>query len=320
MTVMFDVCDKQRFAKQSPVMAGKTPPNEHQYARFMAPQGKKPPRRVAVIRGQDKSRFTDFYHLVLTLPWSLFMLMLALVFGAVNAIFALAYVAQPHSILHARPGNFWDAFIFSAQTIGSINYSVMAPQTPYANGLVIIESFVGFAYLGLMMSIMFARFSRPTARVIFSNAAIIAPFDGVPMLMFRTANQRGNQILEAEITLTLARTATTREGLVMRRFQDLEPVRRRTSLFALSWTIMHRIDETSPLYGLTLDDLNEGHMEIVVLLGGTDETLSDRIYARHSYVPADIRWDHRFVDILTMHPSGRRIVDLGRIHETMPLG
>jgi len=300
-------------------MANKPPPSEHQYARFMAPQGKRPPRRVAVIRGQDKSRFTDFYHLVLTWPWSVFIGVLALVFGAINAIFALAYIAQPGSILHARSGNFWDAFIFSAQTIGSINYSVMAPHTPYANGLVIFESFIGFVYLGLMMSIMFARFSRPTARVVFSNVAIIAPFDGVPTLMFRTANQRGNQILEAEITMTLARTATTREGLVMRRFQDLEPVRRRTSLFALSWTIMHRIDETSPLYGLTRDDMLNGNMEIVILLGGTDETLSDRIYARHSYLPEDIHWDHRFVDILTMHPSGRRIVDLGRIHETTPL-
>jgi inward rectifier potassium channel len=300
-------------------MADKPPPNEHQYARFMAPQGKRPPRRVAVIKGQDRSRFTDFYHLVLTWPWSVFIGVLALVFGAINAIFALAYIAQPGSILHARSGNFWDAFIFSAQTIGSINYSVMAPHTPYANGLVIFESFIGFVYLGLMMSIMFARFSRPTARVVFSNVAIIAPFDGVPTLMFRTANQRGNQILEAEITMTLARTATTREGLVMRRFQDLEPVRRRTSLFALSWTIMHRIDETSPLYGLTRDDMLNGNMEIVILLGGTDETLSDRIYARHSYLPEDIHWDHRFVDILTMHPSGRRIVDLGRIHETTPL-
>ncbi len=296
-----------------------TPPNDQRYARVLAPPGKRPPRRVAVIRGQDKSRFTDFYHLVLTWPWSVFIGVLALVFGAINALFALAYIAQPGSIAHARPGNFWDAFIFSAQTIGSINYSLMSPQTPYANGLVIFESFIGFVYLGLMMSIMFARFSRPTARVVFSNCAIIAPFDGVPTLMFRAANQRGNQILEAEITITLARTAVTREGLVMRRFQDLEPVRKRTSLFALSWTIMHRIDETSPLHGLTLDDLQNSQMEILVLLGGTDETLSDRIYARHSYQPEQIHWDRRFVDMLTLHPNGRRIVNLNLIHQTTPM-
>ncbi|HVP83589.1 MAG TPA: ion channel [Rhizomicrobium sp.] len=296
-----------------------TQPNDQRYARVLAPQGKRPPRRVAVIRGQDKSRFTDFYHLVLTWPWSVFIGVLALVFGGINALFALAYVAQPGSILHARSGNFWDAFIFSAQTIGSINYSVMAPHTPYANGLVIFESFIGFVYLGLMMSIMFARFSRPTARVVFSNVAIIAPFDGVPTLMLRAANQRGNQILEAEITITLARTAVTREGLVMRRFQDLEPVRKRTSLFALSWTIMHRIDETSPLYGLSLDDLKDAQMEILVLLGGTDETFSDRIYARHSYQPEQIHLDRRFVDMLTLHSSGRRVVNLNLIHETAEL-
>ncbi len=252
-------------------MANKTPspPRDNEnYRRFLEPQRRRNPRgRVAVIKGQDKSRWTDFYHLVLTVPWSVFMLGLAAMFGAVNALFAFAYIGDPHGIAHARPGNFWDAFLFSAQTIGSINYSVMAPQSSYANAVVVIEAFIGFVYLGLMMAIMFARFSRPSARVIFSKVAVISPFDGVPTLMFRAANQRGNQILEAEITLTLARTTTTREGLVMRRFEELDLVRERTSLFALSWTVMHRIDATSPLHGaepgrsLRQPDGNRRHAE-----------------------------------------------------------
>jgi inward rectifier potassium channel len=155
--------------------------------------------------------------------------------------------------------------------------------------------------------------------VIFSKVAIISPFDGVPTLMFRAANQRGNQILEAEITLTLARTTTTREGLVMRRFEDLDLIRKRTSLFALSWTVLHRIDATSPLHGLSLDDLYDSQMEILAMLSGTDETLSARIHARHSYLPQEILWNRRFADVLTLLPNGKRMVDLKQFHNTHPL-
>jgi inward rectifier potassium channel len=276
-------------------------------------------RQRVLIKGQDKSRWTDIYHVILTAPWWSFLLGLAGVFVIVNIGFALLYLSDPTGIEHARPGSFWDRFLFSVQTIGSINYSVMVPKSPFVNGVVVIEAFVGFLYLAMMASLMFARLSRPSARVVFSRVAVVAPFDGVPTLMFRAANQRGNQILDAAINVTLAHQAVTSEGITMRRFQELELVRSRTSLFTLSWTVMHAIDERSPLHGLSLDELYDRQMEIIVLLRGTDDTLADLVYVRHAYTPDDIVWNHRFVDVLSVSPQGRRVVDLTRFHETCPI-
>ena len=279
-----------------------------------------PKRQRVVIRGQDRSRWTDFYHAILTVPWWSFLLGLAAVFIIVNIGFALLYLSDPQGIEHARPGSFWDRFLFSVQTIGSINYSVMVPRSTFVNSVVVVEAFVGFLYLAMMASLMFARLSRPSARVVFSKVAVIAPFDGVPTLMFRAANQRGNQILDAAITVTLAYQGVTSEGIAMRRFQELNLVRSRTSLFTLSWTVMHPIDETSPLYGLSPEHLHERQMEIIVLLRGTDDTLADLIYMRHAYTPDDILWNHRFSDVLSVTPAGRRVVDLTKFHETTPIG
>jgi inward rectifier potassium channel len=281
-------------------------------------RGNRRHRRV-LIKGQDRSRWTDFYHGVLTSPWWSFLLGLAAVFLLVNGVFALLYLSDPNGIEHARPGSFWDRFLFSVETIGSINYSVMVPRSAFVNGVVVVEAFVGFLYLAMMASLMFARLSRPSARVIFSKVAVVAPFDGVPTLMFRAANQRGNQILDAAINVTLAHQAVSSEGIVMRRFQELELVRSRTSLFTLSWTVMHPIDMRSPLHGLSLEELYARQMEIIVLLRGTDDTLADLVYVRHAYTPDDIVWNQRFVDVLSVAPNGRRVVDLTRFHDTCPI-
>jgi inward rectifier potassium channel len=277
-----------------------------------------PGKRLAIMKGQDRSRWTDVYHAVLRAPWWLFFLGLAAFFATINVVFALLYLSDPNSLAHTRHGSFWDAFLFSVQTIGSINYTVFVPQTIYANIIVSIEAFFGILTIALFTGIILARFSRPYARIVFSKVAIVAPFDGVPTLMFRTANQRGNQILDAAITLSVARQQTSKEGITMRRFEELKPVRERTSLFALSWTVMHRLDETSPLFGLNPDTCFDNQLEIIALLNGMDETLADRIYARHSYAPDEILWDRRFVDVISVK-NGRRIVDLTRFDDTVPL-
>ncbi|MFL6690183.1 MAG: ion channel, partial [Alphaproteobacteria bacterium] len=121
------------------------------------------PYRV-LVRGQDKGRWTDFYHAVLTAPWWLFLIGLATAFVTINMTFALLYLTDPQGIEHARPGSFWDRFLFSVQTIGSINYSLMVPRSEFVNAVVVVEAFVGFVYLAMMASLMFARLSRPSAR------------------------------------------------------------------------------------------------------------------------------------------------------------
>ena len=277
-----------------------------------APRG----QRVAIMKGQDSGRFMDFYHNILTVSWPMFVLRLAALFLTVNLIFAMFYVVDRGGIANARPGSFVDAFFFSVQTLGTLGYGVMAPRTLYVNLLVTAESFTGILIIALFTGIIFARFSRPFARVVFSRVAVVAAFDGVPTLMFRTANQRGESILDASITVSLARQHTTSEGVTMRRFQELKLMRSSNPLFALSWTVMHPIDEASPLYGLTLEDMEAADMEIVVMLSGVDEIIADRIYARHAYWHDEILWNRRFVDVISVTPSGERIVDLTRFHDT----
>lgn len=279
--------------------------------------GRRDRRTRPVVRGQDGSQWKDIYHFILTVPWSVFFLMMAALYLAINTIFAGLYLLSPHGILHEHPNSFLDAFFFSVQTFGSIGYGVLAPSSNYVNFMVSFESFVSLMYAAIATGLLFARFSRPFARVVFSNVAVITPFDGMPTLMFRAANQRANQILDAMATVSLARQMTTQEGITMRRFEELKLVRARSPLFSLSWTIMHRIDETSPLYGASIDTLYDGEIEIIVLLSGMDETLSQVIYARQAYGAEDILFDRRFVDVLHFGAAGRMEVDLNHFSDTV---
>ncbi|NER52105.1 MAG: ATP-sensitive inward rectifier potassium channel 10, partial [Symploca sp. SIO1A3] len=216
---------------------------------------------------------------------------------------------------NASPGSFADAFFFSVQTMASIGYGVMHPRTDYANFIVTIEALVGLMALAMSTGLMFARFSLPTAKVIFSNVAVITPYNGVPTLIFRTANKRRNRILEAQVGVSLLRDEITKEGDFMRRFYDLKLVRNQTPIFALTWTVMHTIDESSPLYGATPESLVDNNSEIVMILTGLDETVSQTIHARHSYIESEIFWNHRFVDIFSRTRNGRPLIDYTRFHD-----
>jgi inward rectifier potassium channel len=275
--------------------------------------------RIAIIKGQDAGRFMDFYHGILTTTWLGFVARLAALFLVVNLVFAILYVTDRGGISNARPGSFADAFFFSVQTLGTLGYGVMAPRTLYTNILVTAESFAGILIIALFAGMIFARFSRPFARVVFSRNAVVTQFEGRPTLMFRAANQRGNSILDASASVSLAGNYVTREGHRMRRFQELKLLRASNPLFALSWTMMHLLDESSPLYNMGMAEMIEHDMEIVVMLSGMDETISDRIYARYSYLPEEVLWHRRFVDVVSVTPSGQRMVDLVRFHDTEAL-
>ena len=195
------------------------------------------------ILGQDRTRWTDFYQFLLRIRWSTLFALMAAIYLAVNALFAILYLADPAGIANARPGNFADAFFFSVQTLSTIGYGRLAPLTGYTNAVVSLEAFVGILQTALATGVVFARVSRPKSRVMFSRSAVITPYEGAPVFMFRIANQRRNWIMEAEVTLTFARQTVTPEGHIMRRFQELHLLRRRSPLFAYSWTVMHPVDE-----------------------------------------------------------------------------
>ena len=215
---------------------------------------RRPRRERPIVRGQDGTQWKDVYQYVLSVSWPQFILGLAGLYLALNSLFALLYFLGPGGIQGARPGSFADCFFFSVQTIGSLSSPIL-PQSDYARAVMAFEAFCGIVNVALVTGVVFARFSQPFARVIFSNVAVVVPFNGVPTLMFRAANQRGNLILDATATVSIARQVTTAEGISMRRFEELKLVRSRTPLFGLSWTVMHPIDESSPLNGLTPEAL-----------------------------------------------------------------
>ncbi|PSN17218.1 ATP-sensitive inward rectifier potassium channel 10 [filamentous cyanobacterium CCP5] len=263
-----------------------------------------------VVRiGDPHSPWRDVYHRLLTISWLGFIGLLGLVYVAINAGFALAYLWGGEAIANARPGSFTDAFFFSVQTMASIGYGAMYPQTPLANWLVVMEAFVGMLFIAMATGISFARFSLPTARILFSHYAVITPHNGIPTLMFRTANKRRNRILEAQLWATLVRDEITAEGEFFRRFYDLRLTRSHTPLFGLSWTAMHPIDPSSPFYGESPESLAAENAELIVILTGIDETLSQTIHARHSFVADEILWDHHFEDILGWTADNRRAID-----------
>lgn len=276
-------------------------------------------RYEVVRKGLSHSHWHDPYHLLLTVSWSKFLALTVASYVATNALFALLYLAGGDSIKNARPGSFFDAFFFSVQTMATIGYGAMYPQTHYANLLVSLEALVGLLGVAMATGLMFARFSRPTARVIFSRVAVIAPHNGLPCLMLRVANERRNQILEAQMGLSLLRDEITMEGHYIRRFYDLKLVRSQTRIFALSWIVMHVIDENSPLYGETSESLAEANADIIATLMGIDETVSQTVHARRYYLTDEILWNMRFVDIFVNKPDGRRLLDFTRFHEVEPL-
>lgn len=272
------------------------------------------PGSPVTIIGQEAD-WSDFYHFLLTIPWWAFFVLIAVVFIVLNATFAVLYFFDSTGISNARPGSLADRFFFSVQTLGTVGYGVMAPQTLYTHIIVTVETFVGLVNVAIGTGLIFARFSRPSARVLFSKVAVVSRLDGVPTLMFRAANQRGNHILEAEVSLTWAFRAVTREGKQMRRLQELRVNKSRSPLFALSWLITHPIDSASPLWDLKPDDLATRLSEFIVVISGNDESFGQRIFARYSYTPAQVIWDAAFVDVLTIQPNGEILVDYTNFHD-----
>lgn len=272
------------------------------------------------IRVDDPAfHLSDLYHFLMVAPWSLFLSLVVGVYLTTNLLFAGLYRLGGDCIINARPGSFADAFFFSVQTLATIGYGTMGPGTTYAHVLVTVEALLGLLVAAMSTGLMFAKFARPTARVQFSKVALITPRNGKPHLVFRVANVRGNQIVEATLRVILMRFEMTAEGERLRRLIDLPLVRSQNPIFALSWTVMHEIDAQSPLHGLPLQALREDRAELLVTMVGIDGTFAQTIHARHSYTMDELIPDARFVDLIQELPDGRRGVDLRLLSDHVPL-
>jgi inward rectifier potassium channel len=274
--------------------------------------------REIVSLGVRTTPIRDLYHWLLVEPWTQFFALVLVVYLGANLVFAFGYLSIGDGIEEARPGNFADAFFFSVQTMATIGYGKMAPRGLAANVLVTLEALVGLLGLALVTGLVFAKFSRPTARVLFSRNAVITRFDGAPALLVRMANERGNQIAEAQAHLVLLRTEVTAEGEEVRRMIDLHLRRSQSAFFAFTWMLVHPITPGSPLHGETPESLREKDIDLVASMTGLDETLGQTVHARHAWTPADVLWNHRFADVLVTLPDGRRAVDYGRFHDVEP--
>jgi inward rectifier potassium channel len=286
----------------------------------MAPRSRRGGQTGLLRVGLKTRLWDDFYHRALTLSWPRFLLVVVAVYLATNVVFAALYMLQPGAVVNARPGMFRDAFFFSVETFGTIGYGVLSPATDYANAVMTVETLTGIMLVALTTGIMFARVSRPTARVIFSKVAVISDYDGVPTLMVRMGNQRASQIVQAEVGISLLRDEVTREGASMRRFYDLKLARSRTPVFAMSFLAMHPLDTDSPLFGATSADLEAMEAELLVTVTGLDETMGQTVHARVSYLPEEVLFGQRYRNIFGLTPDGTRAIDYRQFHQTESVG
>jgi inward rectifier potassium channel len=278
------------------------------------------PNRQVALSESDRY-FTDFYHHLLTSSWPMLFAQIVGAFITINFVFAIAYyfsggIENAHS--------FADVYFFSVETIATIGYGKMSPVTITSEILMSIEALLGLINFAVITGLIFAKFSRPTARVRFSRVAVISKRDGVPSLMFRMANVRSNKIVEAQIHVVFARDELTREGEHVRRFHDLDLVRYRNAIFAYSWTAVHPIQPGSPFYGVKPEDLATDNASLTVSLTGIDETFSQTIHSRGSYNYSDIIWGARLADIIVLAPGGGFTIDYSKFDEVelsyMPIG
>ncbi len=266
------------------------------------------------IHGAPTGVFEDLYHYLVTCSWPALIGLIAAAFTVANLLFATGYYFD-QGIENAHSGSFADMFFFSVQTMATIGYGKMEPVTMFSNILVSIEALTGLLALALITGLVFAKFSRPTARVRFTRYVVVGPRDGVHSLMIRAANLRANRIVEADMHVVLARQEVTAEGDSIRRLYDLPITRSRSAMFALSWTAVHQIVEGSPLFGQTRESMANCAAEIIVSIIGLDETFSQTVHARHTYELDEIVWGARFADVLVLHPDGSRSVDYTRFDE-----
>jgi inward rectifier potassium channel len=287
--------------------------------RLRTSEGKRGALAGIVTRGRRTAFHEDFYHSVLTWKWWQFFIFVAAAFLGVNAIFAALYSLQPGAIANSD-GSVEDAFYFSVQTFATIGYGGMMPATRFAHLVVTVEAITGILSVALITGLTFAKFARPTARVLFSERVVIGPRNGVPHLMVRMANWRRDMVVEAQLRVLVLVDEITAEGERLRRPLEVKLVRDRNPMFILSWTAMHAIDEASPFHGPdAMDRLRAQRADIVVTFSGLDETIGQSITARYRYTLDDIVAGARFADVLSLQEDGTRLLDFGKFHDVEPL-
>ncbi len=296
-----------------------TPAGINMFRPRLVPRAGGPKPRI-IIRGHKRHRFSDLYAQLMDASWPRLVQVFFAVFLCINTTFALLYFALAdwwpgEGIVNARHGHFLDYFFFSVQTLATIGYGGMSPEGIIANVLVTLEAVTGFSFYALMTGLVFSKFSRPTALVTFSERAVINNDMGDRHFSLRMINDRGNRIVDAKAGLVMMRDDILPDGSIMRRYYDMPLVRSMVPVMQLSWSLLHKIDETSPLWGETHESLEAKNAEIIVSMTGMDESLSSTIHTRFSYVAEDVHFDRSFAQVLHRMPDNTLEVHYDKIHD-----
>ena len=277
------------------------------------PPPRKQPRQTDVeVIGEDTALARDVYRSFIRASWGLSLTFVAIVFLVVNVLFACVYEITG-GIYGAK--SFVDLFFFSVQTSGTIGYGVMYPQTVAAHVVVTIETLASVLQVAIVTGLVFAKFSRPTARVQFAHHPVVTQFDGVPTLMFRLGNQHTSRLLEATLRVVAIKTETTKEGVKLYRMHDLPLDRERSPALSRSWTALHRLLPGTPLHGATPESLARDEVDLILTLTGLDEVSAQTLHSQWQYSFEDVRFGMRHADLLSETPDGRLRIDMRKFDE-----
>jgi inward rectifier potassium channel len=272
-----------------------------------------------VLRKQSLADSLVSYYTLLTMSWPKFIGLVVLFYVAINAVFACFYVLCGEKALQATGGqeissSFLKAFFFSIETFSTIGYGNIVPTTLAANIVVSAEAVSALLGFALATGLLFARFSRPTAKIVFSDSAVVAPYNGITAFEFRIINARNNQIIELGARVLLSKFEDV-DGNRIRKYHQLKLEREKVVFFPLSWTVVHPIDNTSPMYGATQDELIAKDAEFLILLTGIDETFSQTVHSRSSYRAEEVVWGAKFSNMYVHNEHGQILgVDMERFH------
>jgi inward rectifier potassium channel len=277
-------------------------------------------QREIETHGLGTGFWSDLYHRSMTIYWPVFFGSAAALFVALNMVYAFLYWLGDDPIANVAPNlpRALSLFYFSIETLATVGYGDMHPQTNYGHLVATVEIFTGMSFLAVMTGLIFARFSRPRARFVFARHAVVGSHQGRSTLMIRIANARHNTISQATARLWMFRLEHTKEREQFRRYYELKLDRREHPLFSLSWTLLHIIDDDSPFKGMTPDGFVESEGALILNVDGVDDSSAQRLYARQVYSRHDIRWGHRYRDITSLSEKGRLILDYTKFHDLVP--
>jgi inward rectifier potassium channel len=263
--------------------------------------------------GATRFDLRDPYHFIATMSWPIFFVCLVVSELFINSMFALLYIAVPGAIANVPRGSFVDAFFFSIETLATVGYGSMVPASRYGHVISAVEIICGVIYTAVVTGVIFIRFSKPKAKIVYAERPVVANHNGCPTLMIRIANGRTHMLTDASVRLSALMTLSTPEGQQYRRMQSLDLAMSHIPLFALTWTLMHSIDAKSPLYGQSPESMQANGIRLMLSTEARDPALSVQVHDLKSYSAETVAFGMRYADAVFFDDSGRTMADIRRV-------